>query len=792
MTKRQRTVRGSHDPLASLFVIDRLEIGPPRVEPARVVTPYQVVRGQAVDSLQLVYRYEEDVFDPDDPADVNLAAMATAQVALNYGLFAREIVFRGPFDEHDRKLLRAMASNTAREIFVVKLLQPNPFLVGDVAQLQPVRRKEYLLADLQFPDPPPGSVAGSWRVDRTVPAVLSSGGKESLLSFGLLDEIGQDVHSIFVNESGRHWFTAINAYRAFSAGVPNTGRVWTNSDRVFAWMLRHLPFVRQDFASMRSDEYPIRLWTVAVFVFGALPLMKKHGIGRLVIGDEFDTTVRASYRGIPHYNGLFDQSRHFDYALSRYYRAKRWSVSQFSLLRSLSELLVEKVLVERYPKLQEHQTSCHATHKDGDRMRPCGRCEKCRRVVGMLLALGADPQRCGYTSEQIERCVEALRKHGVHQERAGAEQLAFLLQGRGLLPDGRLGPVRALEHPEVMKLRFDRVRSPVRDIPIELREPLLRILLRHAAGALRRDRSRWVEWDPLADKELLVPYPFETARPPVNTGSGGAAGSASGGGSEKRGYLLGELTWTAARRRLREVDVALLPVGSIEQHGPHLPLDTDAWDAEFLAREVARSCSDPKPLVLPGIPYGVAYHHEDFAGTISIGPETLARLVHEIGLELARQGIRKLIIINGHGGNAPALKYAAQMINRDAHIFTTVDTGESSDADIEAFVDTPGDAHAGEIETSTALATRPQLVDMSAARRFVPKFSSRYLDFSSHKSVEWFARTARISRTGVLGDPTKASVEKGRRIWEIMIRNLVDLVEHLKPMTLDEIYERRY
>jgi creatinine amidohydrolase/Fe(II)-dependent formamide hydrolase-like protein len=132
------------------------------------------------------------------------------------------------------------------------------------------------------------------------------------------------------------------------------------------------------------------------------------------------------------------------------------------------------------------------------------------------------------------------------------------------------------------------------------------------------------------------------------------------------------------------------------------------------------------------------------------------------------------------------------MINRDAHIFTSVDTGETSDVDLAALCDTPNDVHAGEIETSTSLATRPHLVHMDQAKKFVPKFSSQYLDFSTKRSVEWFARTLRISTNGVLGDPTKATREKGEKMWEVMIRNLVELVEHLKSLTLNEIYEKKY
>jgi creatinine amidohydrolase/Fe(II)-dependent formamide hydrolase-like protein len=240
------------------------------------------------------------------------------------------------------------------------------------------------------------------------------------------------------------------------------------------------------------------------------------------------------------------------------------------------------------------------------------------------------------------------------------------------------------------------------------------------------------------------------------------------------------------------VDIALLPVGAIEQHGPHLPLDTDAFDADYLARKVAEACSHPKPLVFPLISYGVSYHHDDFSGTISLSNETLSKLVYEIGMSAAKNGITKLLIINGHGGNAPALKFAAQMINRDAHIFTSVDTGETSDVDLAALCDTPNDVHAGEIETSTSLATRPHLVHMDQAKKFVPKFSSQYLDFSTKRSVEWFARTLRISTNGVLGDPTKATREKGEKMWEVMIRNLVELVEHLKSLTLNEIYEKKY
>jgi creatinine amidohydrolase/Fe(II)-dependent formamide hydrolase-like protein len=780
-TGKTDTAASSHaDPWDVVQVIDRLEVGPVRLEPDRLIAPYRVERGGEVAETELVYRYEEEVFDPADPTSQNLAALVGAQVALNYGLSAREIVLRGPFEDADRRFLEAMAEGTAREIYVKKFLEPNPFLTAEAAALPALKREKYLRSVLLFPDAGPRreDPGARWKTHPGRIAVLASGGKESLLSYALLKEIGLETHSIFINESGRHWYTALNAHRHLKAEEPQTtSRVWTTSDRVFSWMLRHLPFVRSDFAEVRSDQYPIRLWTVAVFLFGAIPVLRKRGIGRIVIGDEYDTTMRATRHGIPHYDGIYDQSRYFDDELSRYYRRKGWPLSQFSVVRPISELLVEKVLVSRYPDLQRHQVSCHATHTDKERVYPCGRCEKCRRVVGMLLAVGADPANCGYSPKRIESCLKALAVKRVRQETAAAEHLAFLLHGKGLLPGGASGIGRIRERPEIEQVRFHPEKSPPNWVPLDLRKPILKILLQYASGAVERRGRVWAPVDPFTSPEFLTPYPFDSAA---------AAGRGAAGG-----YLLAELTWPAAEARFKETDTALLPVGAIEQHGPHLPVDVDAWDADHLCRLVAAACSDPKPLVLPLIPYGVSYHHQDFAGTIGISPETLSRLVYDVGVAAARHGITKIIIVNGHGGNTPTLQLAAQLIHRDAHVFACVETGETSDEAIAPLITTKGDVHAGEIETSTTLATRPELVDMSKAESWVPSFSSQYLDFSSSQSIEWYTHTAKISPSGVMGDPTQASKEKGEKIWKLMASHLQAFVEKLKGMSLDEIYQRK-
>jgi hypothetical protein len=244
------------NPTAPLLVFDRLEVGPVKVERKRLTMPYHLFYQDKTDQIELIYSYEEEVFEPSDPGSLNLAAMIGVQVALNYGLFCKTMVFHGVFDETDHHFIKDMAENTAREIYVKKFLEPNPFLKGEALGLPAVKRKRFLNAALEFPDSSRKELQHRWQLwstNRERHVILSSGGKDSLLSYGLINEMGYETHPIFINESGRHWFTALNAYNYFKNNIPNTARVWTNSDRVFAWMLRHMPFIRQDFSRLRSD-----------------------------------------------------------------------------------------------------------------------------------------------------------------------------------------------------------------------------------------------------------------------------------------------------------------------------------------------------------------------------------------------------------------------------------------------------------------------------------------------------------------------------------------------------------
>ena len=168
-------------------------------------------------------------------------------------------------------------------------------------------------------------------------------------------------------------------------------------------------------------------------------------------------------------------------------------------------MLIMKMLIKRYPTLQQHQVSCHAAHKVGERMHPCGKCEKCRRIIGMLKALDEDPKNCGYSEEQIAEGLAALEKQSVKQIGSDAAHLFHLLLEKNLIERNPHTTKRARKHDEITKLRFDKERSNLADLPQYIRQPLFALLGLYADGAVKREAHNW--------QEISLEESFLTAAP---------------------------------------------------------------------------------------------------------------------------------------------------------------------------------------------------------------------------------------------------------------------------------------
>jgi hypothetical protein len=266
--------------LREFIVFDQLKVGPVEIEPKRIKVPYEITTiANEVVANELIYSYSEKVFDPGTYESANLASMMAAQVAINYGLFCKRMVLDGVYGDTDQRFIRDMTENTSREIYVNKLITPNEFLLNEFCGVKVEKLKKYSAAEFEFINTRFPGIAHTWKssdISKDDFVILSSGGKDSLLSYGLVKDLGKQAHPVFINESGRHWFTAINSFKHLEGTEPNTARVWCNSDRIFNWFLRQMPFIKKNFADIRADIYPIRLWTVAVFLFGVLPIAKKE------------------------------------------------------------------------------------------------------------------------------------------------------------------------------------------------------------------------------------------------------------------------------------------------------------------------------------------------------------------------------------------------------------------------------------------------------------------------------------------------------------------------------------
>jgi creatinine amidohydrolase len=236
-----------------------------------------------------------------------------------------------------------------------------------------------------------------------------------------------------------------------------------------------------------------------------------------------------------------------------------------------------------------------------------------------------------------------------------------------------------------------------------------------------------------------------------------------------------DLAWPDVEAAVRERPYALLPFGAVEEHGPHLPLGTDWYAADALADRLASSAD---LLRLPTMPYGQVWSLAHFPGSLSISDSTIVALVGELADGLRRWGVRGLVLFSAHLGNAAALRRAARSLVDDglpALVLTYPGLKEVAAAVREAPESHPSIMHADELETSILLALHPDRVDMSRAVAEYPDYPA---DFDVAPS-RWDA----VSSTGVFGDATKATAEKGQQLVDDVIKTASTLVQAWKDRT---------
>ncbi len=241
--------------------------------------------------------------------------------------------------------------------------------------------------------------------------------------------------------------------------------------------------------------------------------------------------------------------------------------------------------------------------------------------------------------------------------------------------------------------------------------------------------------------------------------------------------------------------IALLPVGAIEQHGPHLPVATDACiNQGIVARALELLPAGLPVTVLPMLPVGKSDEHLAFPGTLTLTAETLARVWTEIGQSVARAGIRKLVLFNSHGGQPQVMEIVARDLRVRLGMLVVacswyaagIPPGLFSPEEVQDGI------HAGAIETSMMLHLRPDLVQMNRAANFVPLMRTMraegYLLLSptGPGKLAWQAQD--LHPSGACGDARDADAERGRQLVEHAARALADLLLELDRFTPDRLH----
>jgi len=233
--------------------------------------------------------------------------------------------------------------------------------------------------------------------------------------------------------------------------------------------------------------------------------------------------------------------------------------------------------------------------------------------------------------------------------------------------------------------------------------------------------------------------------------------------------LLTDLKSSDFMRELQYNTVAVIPIGAVEQHGPHMPLGTDMLLAQAFALAAVSRTKKAEVILYPVQSIGASQEHHDFPGTIWLEPDALIPTLMAIGRSVAAAGIKKLVFLNAHGGNIPSLQIACRRLRVEMDLF-------AASAGWMAFglPDFPhefkrDDIHGGFMETAVMLHVRPDLVDMTLAQDFVPRSrvvekENSYLRLLGPMVTGWVARD--LHPTGAAGNAAAATAEAGHEIFE--------------------------
>lgn len=252
-----------------------------------------------------------------------------------------------------------------------------------------------------------------------------------------------------------------------------------------------------------------------------------------------------------------------------------------------------------------------------------------------------------------------------------------------------------------------------------------------------------------------------------------------------------EVDWARLKahelRKLADDDaVVILPIASIEQHGPHLPVMTDTRLGQEVAHRAAKKAYGSRPTVVaPVVWSGLSEHHMPFGGTLTLSHDTFRRVLHDLIEAIVRHGFRHILISNSHGGNIIAMQQILDELapTSKATLVATTYVTEAGEDLSKYLEDQPSVMHAGEAETSMMLVCEPDLVDMSDIAKIASPMDGKKFLSAGHGSYRW-RPFGHVTENGLAGNPARSTAEKGEKMLEAGAAALARLI--LDPDTWAE------
>jgi creatinine amidohydrolase len=247
-----------------------------------------------------------------------------------------------------------------------------------------------------------------------------------------------------------------------------------------------------------------------------------------------------------------------------------------------------------------------------------------------------------------------------------------------------------------------------------------------------------------------------------------------------------EQSWPQIQKLSKQMPV-VIPLGSCEQHGTHLPVFVDTMQVSAIASRVQEKLRDDI-LLLPALWLGSSHHHRDFPGTVSVLPSLYAQMIQAIARSIIGAGFRRIFFLNGHGGNeVPAADALTELVAQDDAADDCYLTFASwwSIAKLELKADRIGMAtdaitHACEYETSFMLFLRPDLVNVQNAQQSHPMVNKPWNDSQVAGRVKVYRRFHRLTAPGSMGEPAAATAQKGERIVQAVVEQVVTFLNEFQ------------